>query len=90
MNGQSTSTQLDPLHAAKAEAVARYLKPNGNIVGVGIGKKPIDKTQTDCVRIYVVLRQDESAIPPSQVVPKGMTLYDVPVEALDLYDFAGR
>ena len=42
MNGQSTSTQLDQLHRAKAEAAARYLKPNGNMVGVGIGKKLID------------------------------------------------
>uniref|UniRef100_Q02D99 Uncharacterized protein n=1 Tax=Solibacter usitatus (strain Ellin6076) TaxID=234267 RepID=Q02D99_SOLUE len=87
MNGQSTSTQLDQLHSAKAEAVARYLKPNGNIVGVGISQKLIDNTPTDCVRIYVVLRQDESAIPASQLVPKGTTINGVPVDVIEVGPF---
>jgi hypothetical protein len=87
MNGERTSTQLDQLHRAKAEAVARYLKPNGNIVGVGIGQKPIDGKATDCVRIYVVLRQDEAAIPSSQLVPKGTTICDVPVDVIEVGRF---
>lgn len=87
MNGQGTSTQLDQLHTAKAEAVARYLKPNSNIVGVGIGKKPIDGRPTDCVRIYVVIRKDEAAIPASQLVPKGTMISGVPVDVIEVGPF---
>ncbi len=87
MNGQSTSAQLDQLHTAKAAAVACYLKPNSNIVGVGIGKKLIDGAPTDCVRIYVVLRKDEVEIPESQLVPKGTLIKGVPVDVIEVGPF---
>jgi hypothetical protein len=88
MNGQSTSTSLDQLHAAKAEAVARYLKPNVNIIGVGIGKKKIGEGWTDCVRIYVVLRQDEGGFTSDQLVEKGTRMSNgVPVDVIGVGPF---
>lgn len=81
MDEQST------LQAAKAEAVVKYLKPNGNIVGIGIGKKQINGTLTDCLRIYVVKRQPEDLIAPAQVVPKGTTILDVPVDVIEVGPF---
>jgi hypothetical protein len=90
MNGQGTSTELDRLQAAKADAVARFLKPNGNIVGIGIGTKQIDGKTVDCVRVYVVRREAQESIPPSQVVAKGTTISGVPVDVIEVGHFGRK
>ena len=42
MNGQNTPVVAYDLKQAKEDAVKQLLHPNGNIVGVGIGKKVTD------------------------------------------------
>jgi hypothetical protein len=87
MNAQMTATQSDRLQAAKAEAVATYLKPNTSIVGIGIGKKLINGEWTDCLRIYVVQRQPEGLIRPVEAIPRGTVIAGVPVDVIQLGPF---
>jgi hypothetical protein len=91
MNGQGTSAQLDreqtDLEKAKAEAVARYLTPTGNVIGIGIGKKQTDGKETECLRIYVVKKQPEELITPSEVIPKGTKIAEVPIDVIEVGRF---
>jgi hypothetical protein len=86
MNVQGTSPQLD-LEKAKAEAAERYLTPNGNVIGIGMGKKQINGASTDCLRVYVVKRQPEDLIAPSQVIRKDTTISGYPVDVIEVGRF---
>jgi hypothetical protein len=71
-----TATVLD-LKQAKVDAVRNLLRPHGNIVGIGIGKKVKDGKETgeDCLRFYVISKiKDTGTLPGKDVLPG-----DVPV-----------
>src|SRR5512133_2448900 len=85
MSGQSIAIQTDLLMAAKAKAVEAYLRPNSNIVGVGIGKKKVDEEWKPCVRIYVVQKLDDPIVPSGQLAPKDIN--GVPVDVIPLSGF---
>lgn len=86
MNGSDIPKEY--LEKAKAEAVDHLLNPNANVVGVGIGKKVMggQATQKDCVRIYVVYKeQDKDKLSPAVLVPK--TIFDVPTDVIQVERF---
>lgn len=66
MNGPNTPAVAYDLTQAKEDAVKLLLHPNGNVVGIGIGKKVTDGKETpeDCVRVYVVSKIAPNAARP--------------------------
>jgi hypothetical protein len=72
---------------AKEEAVKLLLRPNRNIVGVGIGKKVKDgkATPQDCVRVYVVSKFALNDLTPNSLVPT--TFLGVPTDVIEIGRF---
>jgi hypothetical protein len=86
----SVTSTRDPLLIAKSAAVERYLKtaqprptfsasvasvrPEHNVVGVGLGSKLIEgrSTGTVCVRFYVERKIAKDAIPPTLLLPENI------------------
>ena len=80
------------LNLAKAEAVEKLLHPNGNIVGVGIGKKVTNGKETpeDCVRVYVVYKIiDPNGLAPKSLVPPYFGNH-VPTDVIEVGRFGRR
>jgi hypothetical protein len=90
MNGQNTAVMAHDLKEAKEEAVKRLLNPNGNVVGVGIGKKIKDRkeTQEDCVRVYVVSKIDLNDLSPKSLVPPNFL--NVPTDVIEVGRFGRK
>jgi len=68
---QTRDFTREELVAAKEDAVQHLLRPNGNVVGVGIGKQLKGGIAgKDCVRVYVVYKiRDQQALAPKCFVP---------------------
>jgi len=83
------STTVD-LKQAKEEAVKLLLRPNSNVVGVGIGKKVKDGKETpeDCVRVYVVSKSCPNDLSPNSLVPP--TFLDVPSDVIEVGRFGRK
>ena len=62
------------VQTAKQEAVKAWLRPNSNIVGIGIGKKTVEGKPVDCVRFYVVAKLDEDKLSPKSKLPSYIEL----------------
>ncbi len=80
------------LNLAKAEAVEKLLHPNGNIVGLGIGKKVTKGKETpeDCVRVYVVYKIiDPNGLAPDSLVPPYFGNH-VPTDVIEVGRFGRR
>lgn len=87
MNRQYTE---DELQKAKNEAVRLLLRPNGNIVGVGIGKKEVDgkTTQDDCIRVYVASKLYEQDLTPAAAAPS--SVLGVPTDIIEVQRFGRK
>jgi hypothetical protein len=87
MNGQYTREDLEK---AKQEVVKLLLRPNGNVVGVGIGKKEKDGEQTseDCVRIYVVSKLYVDDLSPAALAPS--SVLGVPTDVIEVQRFGRK
>jgi len=87
MNGQHTPGDLKK---AKQEAVKLLLRPNGNVVGVGIGEKETDGTPTtrECVRIYVVSKLYAEALSLAARVPS--SVLGVPTDVIEVERFGRK
>jgi hypothetical protein len=77
------------VQAAKANAVEEYLRPNGNIVAVGVGTT---NGTEKCVRIYVIKKEDhEDLIPTRQLISrndrKKEIFLDVPAHVIEFGPF---
>jgi hypothetical protein len=75
------------LQQAKAMAVKFLLRPNRNIVGVGMGKKMVQgaPTQQDCVRVYVVSKLCPNNVMPDSLVP--LDFLGVPTDVIPVGRF---
>lgn len=84
MSGPRTAFAGDYLKLAKAEAVKQLLHPNGNIVGVGIGKKVKagKETQEDCVKVYVVKKTTPHSLIWASLVP--LHFLGVPTDVVEV------
>jgi hypothetical protein len=87
MNKQYTP---DELREAKKEAVKLLLRPNGNVVGVGIGKKEVKGKPTgdDCVRIYVVSKLYVDDLSRAAEAPS--SVLGVPTDIIEIGRFGRR
>ena len=90
MNIESTCPPAYDLKAAKRKAVELFLRPHGNVVGVGIGKKVIDGRQTpiDCVRVYVIAKKGEGSLPVKSLVPE--YILGVPTDVIEVSRFGRK
>jgi hypothetical protein len=91
MNLQSTSDVACDLKQAKEEAVKQLLRPNNNVVGIGIGKKVKDgrTTQEDSVRVYVVSKIDDpNDLSPKSLVPPSFS--GIPTDVIEVGRFGRR
>jgi hypothetical protein len=79
-----TMSEFVDLKAAKADAVEKLLRPHGNIVGIGIGKKVVNGVEIDCLRVYVVAKSDTSDLPCKDVVPGDIR---VPTDVIEVGRF---
>jgi hypothetical protein len=85
------------LRQAKEEAVKLLLRPHGNIVGIGIGKKAIGAEVKDCLRFYVISKiKDTGELPGKDVVPAQIRVstgdpqvpyVDVPTDVIEVGRF---
>ncbi len=80
------------LQQAKTMAVQLLLRPNRNIVGVGIGKKVVNgsQTQQDCVRVYVVSKLSPDDLIPSALVPSDFGKVPTDVIPIGRFGRTGR
>lgn len=77
---------VNEFKAAKEAAVQSLLRPNfqGNVVGVGIGKKVKGGKVTgiDCLRIYVQAKRGLDYVMPAAVIPSGFL--DIPTDVIQV------
>lgn len=96
MSAQDYAPTDQELKDAKAKAVSLWLQPNGNIVGIGIGKK-VEKgaiTPTDCIRVYVVAKFDKDTPPfrkqdltQDEALPKTVPGFNVNTDVVSVTRF---
>jgi hypothetical protein len=80
------------LKQAKQEAVKQLLRPNRNIVGIGIGKKITrnEPTSQDCVRVYVVSKICMDDLAANSAVPSQILGAPTDVIAIGRFGRTGR
>jgi hypothetical protein len=88
MIANDTPAVTNDVKSAKQNAVETLLRPNANIVGVGIGKKTVDGKLTDCVRVYVVAKLDPNNLSPKYFVPP--CFLGVPTDVIEVGYFGRR
>ncbi|SPE35327.1 conserved hypothetical protein [Candidatus Sulfopaludibacter sp. SbA6] len=90
MNGQNTPGIAYDLKGAKEQAVKLLLRPNSNVVGIGIGKKVKDgqATPEDCVRVYVVSKIGPNDLSPNSLVPSNFL--GVPTDVIEVGHFGRK
>jgi hypothetical protein len=92
--GGSNGDLAPYLQEAKRKAVETLLRPNRNIVGIGVGKKTVDGEEKDCLRIYVVSKLDLGDLYPRDRVPPTFRAetsgIDVPTDVIQIGSFWRR
>src|SRR4051794_33078243 len=76
------------LQDAKDAAVTELLRPNSNIVGIGMGKKWKDGVEVDAVRVYVIAKLDADDLPAKSTVRR--EFLGVPTDVIPVGRFGRR